>query len=72
MFVTKKAKTDFVKMTHKQKLTKVKEILGLLAKKSPFFADLNNHFKTKKDIQENALDAMYTLVMNLVYNGQKK
>jgi len=72
MFNTNKAKTDFITLTHKQKLAKVKEILSLLSKKSPFFADLHNHFKSKKDIQEHALDAMYNMVMNLVYNNQKK
>gem|GEM_PF-1378836 len=72
MFDTKKAKTEFVTLAHNQKLKKVKEALQLLSRKSSFFADLRNHFKNQKDIQEHALDAMYAVVMNLVYNGQKK
>ena len=72
MFDTQKAKTDFTTLAHPQKLKKVKEVLQLLSKKSSFFADLRNHFKKQKDIQEHALDAMYAVVMNLVYNGQKR
>ena len=72
MFDTQKAKTEFTALPHPQKLKKVKETLQLLSRKSSFFADLWNHFKDKKDIQEHALDAMYTVVMNLVYNSQKK
>lgn len=71
MFDTKKAKKDFIALDHQTKLNKVKETLELLSRKSSFFADLRNHFKGQKDIQENALDAMYGVVMNLVYNGQK-
>jgi len=71
MFDTTKAKTEFATLTHAKKLKKVQETLQLLSKKSSFFADLWNHFKGQKDIQENALDAMYAIVMNLVYNGQK-
>ena len=71
MFDTKKAKKEFVTLAHAKKLKKVKEVLQLLSRKSSFFADLRNYFKNQKDIQEHALDAMYAVVMNLVYNGQK-
>ncbi len=71
MFDTKKAITEFTTLAHPKKLKKVQEILKLLSKKSSFFADLYNHFNTQKDIQENALDAMYGMVMNLVYQQNK-
>ena len=71
MFDAKKAKTQFTTLAHSQKLKKIQETLKLLSKKSSFFADLRNHFKNQKNIQEHALDAMYAVVMNLVYNGQK-
>jgi hypothetical protein len=64
---SKKAITEFSTLAHSKKLKKVKEILKLLGKKSSFFADLQNHFTSQKDIQDNALDAMYGMVMNLVY-----
>lgn len=67
MFDTKKATKEFTTLAHAKKLKKVKEILKLLSKKSSFFADLQNHFNQQKDIQEKALDAMYGMVMNLVY-----
>jgi hypothetical protein len=71
MFDTKKAITEFTTLDHSKKLKKVQEILKLLSKKSSFFADLHNHFRTQKDIQENALNAMYGMVMNLVYQQNK-
>lgn len=71
MLDTKKAITEFSALNHAKKLSKVREALELLSKKSSFFADLWIHFKGQKDIQENALDKMYTTIMNLVYNGQK-
>ena len=72
MYDTKTAKSEFKILSHAKKLKKVKETLQLLSKKSPFFADLWNHFKTQEDIQENALDAMYSVVMNLVFTTDKK
>ena len=71
MFDTTASKKTFLTLDHNTKLAKVKESLELLSKKSSFFADLWIHFKNQKDIQENALDAMYGTVMNLVFNGQK-
>lgn len=71
MFDTKKAVEEFTILVHAKKLKKVKEILKFLSKKSSFFADIKNHFDTQKDIQENALDAMYGMVMNLVYQQNK-
>ncbi len=71
MFDTKKAIKEFTSLAHSKKLKKVKDILKILAKKSSFFTDLKNHFDGQKDIQENALDAMYTMVMNLVYQQNK-
>jgi len=71
MLDTKKAKKGFTVLPHSQKLKKVREALELLSRKSSFFADLRNHFKQQKDIQEKALDAMYAVVMNLVYTKQK-
>ncbi|MCX6824070.1 MAG: hypothetical protein NT085_02995 [candidate division SR1 bacterium] len=71
MFDTKKATKEFTTLAHPKKLKKVQEILGILSKKSSFFADLQNHFNQQKDIQENALDAMYGMVMNLVYQQNK-
>lgn len=71
MFDTTTAKKGFKTLPHAQKLKKVKETLELLGKKSSFFADLQNRFKTQDDIQENALDAIYSVVMNLVFTAQK-
>jgi len=71
MFDTKKATQDFSILTHDKKLKKVKDILKILGKKSPFFADLQNHFNNQKDIQENALDGIYSMVMGLVYQQNK-
>jgi hypothetical protein len=65
MVETKKKITTFIALSHNEKLHKVREILEILSKKSLFFADLKNHFKQQKDIQENALDAMYGMIMNL-------
>ncbi|MEI6672640.1 MAG: hypothetical protein WCL02_04875 [bacterium] len=67
MFDTKKAITEFAILPHTKKLKKVQEIVKLLGKKSSFFADIQNHFNNQKDIQENALDAIYGMIMNLVY-----
>lgn len=67
MFNTKKAITEFTSLAHAKKLKKVKEMLKILSKKSSFFADIQNHFNTQKDIQENALDALYSMVMNIAY-----
>ena len=67
MLDTQKAKTEFTTLAHAKKVKKVKEILHLLSKKSSFFADLQSQFNQQKDIQENALDALYGMVMNLVY-----
>lgn len=67
MIDTPKATTDFITLAHPQKIKKMKEILQLMSRKSPFFADLYKHFNAQKDIQENALDAMYSLVMNVVH-----
>jgi len=66
MFDTTKAKQEFATLDHKAKLQKVKEILELLSKKSALFAELHNHFKQQKDIQENALDAIYTVVIDII------
>lgn len=71
MFDTKKATKEFVKLAHPQKLEKIQEILHLMAKKSPFFADLQKHFTKQKDIQDNALDAMYDIVMNVAQQQSK-
>jgi len=71
MFDTKKAITEFTTLAHPKKQKKVQEILNILSKKSSFFADLQNHFNMQKDIQENALDTMYGMVMNLVYQQNK-
>ena len=72
MFDTTKAKAEFMTLDHNKKLKKVKETLELLSKKSSVFADLRKHFKQQKDIQENALDVMYAVVMNLVHTNQTK
>jgi hypothetical protein len=64
---TKKPILEFTKLAHTKKIEKVKEILKILSKKSLFFRDLQNHFNKQKDIQENALDAMYSMVINLAY-----
>lgn len=71
MFDTKKSIIEFAILSHAKKVNKVKDILKLLGKKSPFFADLQRHFSKQNDIQENALDAMYSMVMNLVYQQNK-
>jgi len=71
MFDAKKSVIEFTRLSHIKKLKKVKEILEILSKKSPFFADLYSHFDGQKDIQENALDAMYGMVMNLLYQQNK-
>lgn len=71
MFDTKTAITEFYTLAHVKKLKKVKEILRVLAKKSSFFADIQNHFTDQKDIQESALDAIYSMVMNMVYQQNK-
>ncbi len=71
MFDAKKATKDFSILTHNKKLKKVKDILKILGKRSSFFADLQNHFNNQKDIQENTLDAIYGMVMGLVYQQNK-
>ena len=59
---------DFSTLSYTKKLRKVKEILTILAKKSLFFKDLQDHYKDRDDIQENALDAIYAMVLNLTYS----
>lgn len=71
MFDTQKAIREFAKLEHPQKLKKIQEILDLMSNKSPFFADLQKHFTKQKDIQDNALDAMYDIVMSLAYQQTK-
>jgi hypothetical protein len=71
MFDPQQAKTSFLTLDHKTKLAKVKESLAILGKKSSFFADIRDHFNKQKDIQENALDAMYSMVMNLIFQQNK-
>jgi hypothetical protein len=70
-FDTQEAITAFYTLAHVKKLKKVKEILRVFAKKSSFFADVQDHFTDQKDIQENALDAIYSMVMNMVYQQNK-
>lgn len=67
----KKLKEDFSWLSHENKLAKIMEILSILAKKSSFFKDLHNHYKTQKDVQENALDAIYFLIMNIAEEQNK-
>lgn len=71
MLDTTTSKKEFKTLPHAKKLKKVQETLQLLSKKSPFFADLRNHFKAQDDIQEKTLDAMYNVVMNLIFTSQK-
>lgn len=71
MFDAKKSIIEFATLAHSKKLKKVKNILKILSKKSSFFVDLQNHFNAQKDIQENALDVMYAMVMNLIYQQNK-
>ncbi len=71
MFDIKKAQEAFTGLDHTQKLSKIRQILQVLSKKSSFFADLWNHFKSKNDIQENALDAIYNMVMNISYQQKE-
>ena len=59
---------DFSTLSYGKKLRKVKEILSTLAKRSLFFKDLQNHYRNRDNIQENALDAIYAMVLNLTHS----
>jgi hypothetical protein len=72
MFDTQEAVADFYTLAHVQKLKKVKEILRVFAKKSSFFADVQDHFTNQMDMQESVLDAIYSMVMSMVYQQNQQ
>lgn len=65
-FDTQNAKEGFTWLSYDEKLSKVKFIVNLLKSKSPFFAEINNLFKSNQKISEEILDYLYDVVMKLV------